>query len=138
MELPGPVALFDGECSICDTTVRFLLRRDAHGRLRFASLQGETAAALRAERADFPRDLATMVLAEPAPGGGLRLLLNSDGIARAIELTGSTGLARALRLVPRPVRDLVYRVFARNRYRLFGRKDACDLPAPEDRAALLP
>ena len=138
MELPGPVAFFDGECSICDTTVRFLLRRDGHGRLRFASLQGETAAALRAERDDVPRDLATMVLAEPAPGRGLRLLRNSDGIARAIELTGSTGLARALRLVPRPVRDLVYRVFARNRYRLFGRKDACDLPAPEDRAALLP
>jgi predicted DCC family thiol-disulfide oxidoreductase YuxK len=138
MELPGPVAFFDGECSICDTTVRFLLRRDRTRQLRFASLQGQTAEALRAERPDFPRDLATMVLAEPGADGGLRLRTNSDGIARALELTGSTGLARALRLVPRIVRDGVYRVFARNRYRLFGRKDVCDLPAPVEREALLP
>jgi predicted DCC family thiol-disulfide oxidoreductase YuxK len=136
--LPGPVAFFDGECSICDRTVRFLLKRDRRGELHFASLQGETAAALRAARSDFPTDLGTMVLAEPY-GGGIRLRCNSDGIIRALQLTGGCArTAAALRIVPRPIRDLVYRAVAENRYRLFGHKDTCDLPTPDDRARLLP
>ncbi len=44
----------------------------------------------------------------------------------------------AARIFPRPVRDLVYRAFAANRYRLFGRKDTCELPTPEERSLLLP
>jgi len=138
VELPGPVAFFDGECNVCAWTVRFLLDHDRRGELHYASLQGETAAALQAERPDFPRDVDTLVVAEPT-ADGLRLSLRSDGIVRALQLTGGTPKRAALlRAVPRPIRDLGYRIFITQRYRLFGRKDACTLPTPKERSLLLP
>ncbi len=137
--LPGPVAFFDGECNVCDWSVRFLLAHDRHGELHFASLQGETAAMLRSERPDFPSDIDTVVVAEPLPSGEIRLHTESDGVVRALELAGGAPwLARLLKLVPRPLRDPAYRLFARSRYRLFGRKDACTLPTPTERSRLLP
>jgi predicted DCC family thiol-disulfide oxidoreductase YuxK len=141
MELPGPVAFFDGECNICDRSVRYLLHRDVRHELHYASLQGTTADELRAARADVPRDIDTFVLAEPAPGepAGLRVVLRTDGLLRALDLTGGRPLwARLLAAVPRPVRDLGYRAFVAQRYRLFGRKDVCELPTAEERATLLP
>ena len=141
MELPGPVAFFDGECNICDRSVRYLLDRDDRHELHYASLQGTTADELREARPDVPRDVDTFVLAEPAPGepAGLRVTLRTDGILRALDLTGSRPWwARLLALVPTPLRDLGYRAFTSQRYRLFGRKDVCALPTPEERATLLP
>ena len=139
MDLPGPVAFFDGECNVCDWSVRFLLAHDRHGCLHYASLQGETAARLRAERPDFPRDIDTVVVAEPTDDGRLDLHTESDGVIRALELVGGAPWrARLLHLVPRPLRDAGYRLFARNRFRLFGRKDACALPTPRQRSLLLP
>lgn len=138
MELPGPVAFFDGECNVCDWSVRFLLRRDRAGTLRFASLQGETAAALQAERPDFPRDVDTFVLAEPTPDG-LVLRTRTTGIVRALQLTGGRPILTAvLRAVPRPLRDLAYRVFVPLRLRIFGSKDECSIPSAADRARVLP
>lgn len=139
--LPGPVAFFDGECNVCDRAVRFLLRHDRAGVLHYASLQGTTAAALQAAVPAFPRDLDTFVLAEPGGAGAepVRITVRTDGIARAMELTGGLGgRARLLRLVPRPLRDALYRRFASLRHRLFGRKDVCALPTPDERARLLP
>lgn len=138
MELPAPVAFFDGECSVCDRTVRWLLDHDGNGELCFASLQGETAARLRTARPDFPRDLATMVLAEPLGDGTVRLQVESSGLVRALQLVGAPRRAVLLRAVPRPIRDVLYRLVAANRYRIFGRKDVCDLPSPADRSRLLP
>ncbi len=141
MELPGPVALLDGECVICHRSARLLMERDGDGRLRYAPLQGETAAALREQLPTFPRDLDTFVLVEPdaAVAGGLRLHLRTDAILRSLDLTGGRGrMARAAGWIPRPLRDLAYRLFARYRYRLFGRKDHCSLPTPQERALVLP
>lgn len=141
MELPGPVAFFDGECNVCDRSVRYLLGRDTSHELHYASLQGTTADALRAARPDVPRDIDTFVLAEPAAGepAGMRVRVRTDGLLRALELTGGRPLwARLLALAPRPVRDLGYRAFVSQRYRLFGRKDACELPTPKQRSRLLP
>jgi predicted DCC family thiol-disulfide oxidoreductase YuxK len=60
-------------------------------------------------------------------------------VIRALELVGGAPWrARLLQLVPRPMRDAGYRLFARNRFRLFGRKDACALPTPRQRSLLLP
>ena len=138
MELPGPVAFFDGECNVCDWSVRFLLRRDRVGTLRFSSLQGETAAALQAERPDFPRDVDTFVLAEPT-SEGLVLLTRTTGIVRALQLTGGRPVLTAvLRLVPRLLRDLLYRLFVPLRLRLFGKKDVCSIPSQADRSRVLP
>jgi predicted DCC family thiol-disulfide oxidoreductase YuxK len=141
VELPGPVAFIDGVCVVCERSARSLMARDEDHVLRYATLQGETAAALQAERADFPTDLGTFVLAEPdaTATGGLRLHVRTDAILRALDLTGGrSGPARWFGRLPRALRDGLYRAFVRLRYRLYGRKDTCDLPTARQRALLLP
>jgi predicted DCC family thiol-disulfide oxidoreductase YuxK len=138
--LPGPVVFVDGVCNVCEWAVGFLMDRDPGGRLRFAPQQGETAAAVAAEVPAFPTDLSTVVLAEPdVASGQVRLTTRSAAIVRALGLAGgSPRLAKAMRLVPNPLRDLVYALVVRVRYRVFGRKDTCRLPTAEERGRLLP
>lgn len=127
----GPIAFYDGECGVCNWAVQFLSRRDAHARLSFAALQGETARALMP--AELVRDLDTMALME-----GERLSLRSTAVLRAILLTGGfVGLvARLGLLVPRPLRDAAYRLFARNRQRVGV--SACRLLSLRERERFLP
>lgn len=131
------LVLFDGVCGFCDAVVRWLLERDPDGRLRFAALQGETAAALRRRHPEIPDDLDTMVYVD-ATGGSERVYLRSEAAFRAwAEVEPARPLLRWLRRLPRPLTDLGYRVLARLRYRLFGRLDACRVPSPEQRARFL-
>lgn len=113
--------------------MRFLLRFDRKGRYRFAAMQGQQGSAmLRAHGLD-PQDPMSFLLLD-AQGAWtdtdaiLRVLAGLDGVWR---LTG------VLRMVPRGWRDAAYRALARNRYRWFGRNDACHLPAPEQAARFL-
>jgi predicted DCC family thiol-disulfide oxidoreductase YuxK len=131
------LVLFDGVCGFCDRLVDFLIRRDAAGRLRFAPLQGETAAALRARHPEIPRDLETLVYVE-ASGGRERVHLRSEAALRVFgELGGGWRRLAWLLALPRPLRDAGYRLFARVRYRLFGRLAACRLPTPAERSRFL-
>lgn len=132
------LVLFDGECAFCDGAVRWLMQRDPDRLLRFAPLQGETAARLRRRHPSLPRDVDSLVFVE-ARDGTERLLLRSEAVFRVCELLDAlpAGL-RWLARLPRPLADLGYRIFARLRYRVFGRLDACRLPSPEERALFLP
>jgi predicted DCC family thiol-disulfide oxidoreductase YuxK len=129
----GPIVYFDGVCNLCDGFVRFVLARDRRGRYRFASLQGETARARLADR--LKGDAAqTIVLEDPK-----RFRIRSDAaLAILAGLGGLWPLAAGLRIVPRPLRDLVYDFIARRRYRWFGRRDACRVPTDDERARFLP
>jgi predicted DCC family thiol-disulfide oxidoreductase YuxK len=118
-----PVLFFDGVCGLCDATVHWLLDRDPHGVLRFAPLQGETAAAVL-PRADS-QDLKSVVLLD---GAGVHRR-SSAAILTLKHLGGRyRTLARLLWLVPRPLREIGYRFISKIRYRLFGKKDLCRLP----------
>lgn len=133
--------LLDGECVICHRSARHLMERPRGGALHYTALQGDTAAALREQVPGFPAGLDTVVLAEPDPTvpGGIRLHLRSDAVLRALDLTGPLPWpVRVAGRVPRALRDLAYRAFVRLRYRLFGRRDHCSLPTPEERSLLLP
>jgi predicted DCC family thiol-disulfide oxidoreductase YuxK len=108
--------------------VTFLFDRDKRHVLRFAPLQGETARRLLSHHyADL---LDTMVLLENG-----ETFERSDAALRALRALGGRWrlLAAILFLVPRPIRQLTYGMIARSRYKLFGRKDACRLPAPHER-----
>lgn len=131
--LPGPVVFFDGVCGLCNWSVDFLLRRDARRKLWFAPLQGETAAQRLGMRPD--QDYSTMVLLD----GGQRWE-RSDAVARSLQhIGGIWGVAGfLLRVIPRPLRNLGYRLVASNRYSLFGKKSACRMPTPEERSRFLP
>jgi len=132
--LPPRLVLFDGVCGFCDRAVRWLLARDPAGRLRFAPLQGEAAAALRARHPEIPGENDTVVYVETVEGVE-RVFLRSEAVFRLIaQLDGPWRRLAWLRWIPRSIADLGYRLFARIRYRLFGRLDACPVPSPGERA----
>jgi len=132
------LVLFDGVCGFCDTTVRWLIERDPAARLRYAPLQGETAAGLRARHPEIPSDLETLVFVE-REGAGERVHLRSRAALRVCaELQPPPAWLRWVAWLPTPLADLGYRLLARLRYRLFGRLDACRVPDDEERARFLP
>jgi predicted DCC family thiol-disulfide oxidoreductase YuxK len=137
MSMRGPVLLYDGLCGLCDRTVQVVLRADRRGVLRFAPLQGEFAARVF-ERHPEVRDVDSLILVEPDGAGGECVRVRSDAaLALARYMGGAWPLARTLRIVPGPLRDAVYDLVARTRYRIFGRRDACRIPTPQERARFL-
>lgn len=124
----GDIVLYDGLCGLCSRAVRFIARHDARGRFRFATLDSDVARTLLASAPAVPPLLPdSVILAEP----GGRVSVESDAVLRiAASLDGPVRHLARLRLVPRPLRDAVYRLVARTRYRIFGRHDVCEIPAP--------
>ena len=137
--LPARIVFFDGVCAFCDDAVRWLRDRDPAGRFYFAPLQGQTAARLRRVfPAEFPTEIDTLVYVERS-GTNTRIDLRSEAVFRLCgELGGSWAAVAWLRVLPLWLTDFGYRVFARSRYRLFGRMDVCDVPTPSQRERLLP
>jgi predicted DCC family thiol-disulfide oxidoreductase YuxK len=131
MDPSAPVAqsvvLFDGDCHLCDASVRFIAQHDPAGRFHFAALRSAPGQALLAQHGLPPDLLETMVLVE----GDRAFVRSSAALRIARRLAGPSRLLYALALVPRPLRDLAYGVVARWRHRIVGRADACALPTPD-------
>ena len=135
----NPIILYDGVCGLCNRLVKFLLKHDKDGRLRFASLQSEFAEKVLRRHGFDAKDLDTVHVVENYDQPGERVLQRSDAILRAgRELGGFWGTSSSVaKVVPRPIRDLVYRFVATNRYRVFGKYDTCMLPDPNQRSRFL-
>ncbi len=132
-----PVLLYDGVCGFCNQSVQTVLRYDKRGALRFAALQSDYGKAVIARRPELA-GVDSVVFLEPEPDGGERIHVRSDAALRVMSyLGGAWKLFLIARLIPRPLRDLLYDTFARNRYRFFGKYDSCLLPAPEVRSRFL-
>ncbi len=136
--LPERVVFFDGVCGFCNRAIRWLIERDPQRRLHYASLQGDTAAAVRARHAEFPADVDTVVLLERGSDGE-HIRLRSDAVLRIVAVIDGPWRRLAwLRVLPRPILDWGYRLFARNRYRMFGQLDVCPTPGEDERARFVP
>jgi predicted DCC family thiol-disulfide oxidoreductase YuxK len=124
----GPIIVFDAECILCSANAQFVLRHDRARRFRLASMQNAVGAALYRRFGIDPANPESMIIVE-----GDRLLKDSDAV---LAIYAGLGLPwktlSVLRFIPRFLRDPAYRWLARNRYRLFGRRDACWIPSPED------
>jgi predicted DCC family thiol-disulfide oxidoreductase YuxK len=115
------VILFDAECVLCSANARFILERDHAAVFRLASMQGEVGQRLYRRHGMDPADPATMLVIE-----GERMRRDSDAVLSIYERLGYPWkLLTVLRIVPAALRDPVYRLVARNRYRLFGRRTSC-------------
>jgi predicted DCC family thiol-disulfide oxidoreductase YuxK len=112
--------------------VNWLLARDPEHRLRFAPLQGATAAAMISS--DLRDRLDTMVFVRNGT-----TYIRTAAVSRILMTLGGRWqmLGVMLWLIPFPVRDLGYRLVSRFRYQMFGKHDACRLPTPAERAVFL-
>ena len=120
------IILFDGVCKLCNASVRFVISRDRGDRFRFAPLQSEMGRRL-AENHALPEDLRTFFLIDDE-----RSYEKSAAWLRVMSLLGWPWSALYLLvIVPRPVRDWVYDIVGRNRYKWFGKLDQCPVPAPD-------
>lgn len=130
-----PIVLFDGVCNLCNGTVQFIIDRDPSGAFRFAALQsdaGKTALAARGRAAPEGEPDSVLLL------DGDRVYERSDAALRiARRLSGAWRLFFVFIVVPRFLRDLVYRFIAKHRYRWFGKTEECRVPTPELRARFL-
>ena len=122
-----PVILFDGVCNLCSGSVQFAIARDPKANLRFAAIQSPHGQDFLRRRG-LPADrFETFYLIDNG-----RVLERSEGILRMVGyLRWPWPLLKALRIVPRPLRDWLYDRIARNRYRLFGQRQTCLVPTPE-------
>jgi predicted DCC family thiol-disulfide oxidoreductase YuxK len=128
-----PLVLFDGVCNLCAGVVRFVIERDSEARFRFAPLQSELGRTLQHEHGVDPDALETFVLID-ADGAATR----STAVLRMLRELGTPWRwLYPLRFLPRPLRDALYGVVARNRYRWFGRRDDCLVPTAELRSRFL-
>ena len=131
---PEALVLFDGHCRLCNRFVDFLIRRDRRRALRYAPLQGATATQYLEKPDSDNSGLYSVVLVE-----GKRLYLKSSAALRVLKyLPAPWPLFSILSILPGFFRDWCYDRLANNRYRLFGRTDACRAPAPGERELFLP
>ena len=124
-----PLIVFDGLCLLCSANARFVLRHDRERRFRLTTAQGPVGADLYRRFGLATDDYETMIVIDEEG----RLLTESDGaIAIFTRLGWPWRAAAAARIVPKRVRDALYRLVARNRYRLFGRRETCWVPSASD------
>ena len=129
-----PILLFDGHCNLCNGWVQFIVQRDSNGTIRFASLQSPAGRRLLEENKIDENYIESLVFFEEekysvSSSAALRTLSYMDGWQQHLIF---------LAVVPRSLRDLVYRFIARNRYKWFGRREQCMIPTTELSKRFLP
>lgn len=127
MNTAPSIVLFDGHCNLCHRSVLFIIKRDRAGRFGFASLQSDTGRELLTGAGGDPASLETMILIED----GLLYDRSTAALRICRKLDGLWPLLIVLMIIPRPLRDAIYRWIARNRYRWFGRKEECLVPTAD-------
>jgi predicted DCC family thiol-disulfide oxidoreductase YuxK len=133
-ELPRPLYFFDGYCVLCSSFVAFCLKRDPAGRLKFASAQSSLGRRVL-DALGLPRETLdrTILLLD-----GDRVYSRSTAVLRSLRhLRGPVKGLMALLLVPAFIRNPLYDLIARNRYKWFRRRDTCFVPTPETRSRFI-
>ena len=132
--MPGKkIILFDGLCNLCSSSVQFVIKRDRENQFLFASLQGNTGQEYLRRFNLPPNDINSFILVE----GDHYYTRSAAALRTARALSGGWPLLYAFIIIPRFIRDAVYNVIARNRYRWFGKKEACWIPTPALKAKFL-
>lgn len=127
------IVLFDGVCNLCNGSVNFLIDNDKRNKLHFASLQSGFGQQVLAHFGMAQHDFDTFLFVKK----GERYVRSRAAIEVMRTLGGAWQAATVLLLVPRFVRDAVYRWVSAHRYRLFGKSEQCRLPTPALRAKFL-
>lgn len=133
MESEHPVILFDGVCNLCNSAVQFVIERDKKKLFRFASLQSEYGQSQLKKHCLLDKNIDSIVLVDE----GKTYIKSTAALRIAKKMGGLYPLAYAFIIVPAFIRNWVYDFVARNRYRWFGKQDACWIPTPELKSLFL-
>jgi predicted DCC family thiol-disulfide oxidoreductase YuxK len=120
------IILFDGVCNLCNSSVQFIMKRDPLAKFQFASLQSEIGQKLLRQHG-FNQELNSFVLIENdkvfiKSNAALRVCMNLKGLWRYLSI---------FRIIPPAIRDYIYVIIAKNRYKWFGKQETCMLPTPD-------
>ncbi|HTF19738.1 MAG TPA: thiol-disulfide oxidoreductase DCC family protein [Chryseolinea sp.] len=138
MDSPDPLAghvlvMFDGVCNLCNGFVQFVIRRDPGARFRFASLQSDFGHEQLRRHGLDPNTLHSVIVIDDG-----KMYQRSDAVLRVVRyLPGLWPMLKALVIVPRPLRDVVYNLIATSRYRWFGKRAVCMVPDPSLKSRFL-
>lgn len=127
------ILLFDGVCNLCNSIVKFTIKRDPAGQFHFASLQSQVGQNLLRQYNLPTDDMDSFVLIV----GDKHYTQSSAGLEVFRRFGGLWSLLYPLILIPKPIRDRVYRFIATNRYQWFGKQDTCLVPTPDIQARFL-
>jgi predicted DCC family thiol-disulfide oxidoreductase YuxK len=134
----NPIVLYDGVCGFCNRGVQFLLKRDRHDHLRFASLQSDFAIALLRRHGLDAGQLDTIYVVADYGHPNESLRARADAVFDLMrEIGGVWKMVRLLRIAPKWARDRCYDLIARHRYRFFGKYESCSLPEERHRHKFL-
>ncbi len=125
VESDHPIILYDGVCNLCTNSVQFVIQRDARKQFRFASLQSSVAENYL-ENQEQDR-LASMVLIVD----NHVYRQSTAALLTAKKLDGFWPILSVFLLIPRPIRDVIYRWIAKHRYQVLGKKEHCWRPTPD-------
>lgn len=118
------VIVFDGVCNFCNGAVNFIIKRDHNDRFVFVPMQSLTAQHIIAKYKVTRVGVDTFLLVK----NETCFYRTNAALEIAKELSGGWFLFGVFKIIPRPIRDYFYRLFARNRYRLFGKTEVCMVP----------
>ena len=132
------IVLYDGVCGLCNRAVQFLLKRDRHDRLQFASLQSDVAARVLKRHGMDAKSLDTVYAVLKYGQPDETLLAKGDAFLFFARVIGGIwSVAQVGRIIPRPIRNWLYDFVARHRYQVFGKSESCMLPDPKQRHKFL-
>jgi len=127
------IILFDGVCNLCNSSVLFVIKRDRSAKFQFAALQSKFGR-YHLTTLNLPINaLNTILLIK----NGKVYSKSSAALEIARDLGGLWPAFYVFKIVPTFIRDVVYDFIAKNRYRWFGRQEACMIPTPELKARFL-
>jgi predicted DCC family thiol-disulfide oxidoreductase YuxK len=121
------ILLFDGVCNLCNRVVQFTIKRDPEEKFKFASLQSESGQALLKKFGLPANDFDSFVFIQ----GDNYYLKSAAGLHVLKELGGIWSVFYALMIIPGPLRDFIYRLIAKTRYSIFGKRDTCMVPTED-------
>ena len=128
------IILFDGVCNLCNDAVKLVIEKDKNDVFRFASLQSELGKRLTRERGIDPEKMNSVILIEPGIAYYQR---STAALEISKHLSGGYSLLKYFSFLPENFRDGIYNFIANNRYKWYGKKDACMIPTPELKAKFL-
>lgn len=127
------IIFFDGVCNFCNGAVNFIIKRDINNKFLFSSLQSDNAKKILSQYHKNNTDLNTLILIKNDT-----LFEKSDAVIEITkEFSGLWFLVSYFKILPQSLRDFIYSFIAKNRYKLFGKKESCMIPTKEQKKRFL-